>query len=148
MRFVIKLVLQDKLKFSNCQLIKTFLVSLTKKSKTENATRVSRGNTKSLLDIIYDHQSILESAMPGEVVSCLINNEPVPKQSQGILASLMSFSQTLNFRNPCFIDDTISIEGEIIEKKLNMKLISIKTTIHNQIGKCLIDGVAKVIVRE
>jgi 3-hydroxybutyryl-CoA dehydratase len=57
------------------------------------------------------------------------------------------FSQTLNFRNPCFIDDNITIEGEIIEKKLNIKLIVIKTTIHNQDGKCLIDGIAKVIVR-
>ena len=57
------------------------------------------------------------------------------------------FSQTLNFRNPCFIDDNITIEGEIIEKKSNMKLITLKTTIHNQDGKCLIDGIAKVIVR-
>jgi 3-hydroxybutyryl-CoA dehydratase len=57
------------------------------------------------------------------------------------------FSQTLNFRNPCFIDDIITIEGEIIETKSNMKLITIKTTIHNQIGTCLIDGIAKVIVR-
>ena len=57
------------------------------------------------------------------------------------------FSQTLNFRNPCFIDDNITIEGEIIEKKSNMKLITLKTTIYNQDRKCLIDGVAKVIVR-
>ena len=57
------------------------------------------------------------------------------------------FSQTLNFRNPCFVDDNISIEGEITEKKSNMKLITIKTTIYNQDGKCLIDGVAKVILR-
>tara|TARA_B100001142_G_scaffold285123_1_gene299226 strand:+ start:17 stop:442 length:426 start_codon:yes stop_codon:yes gene_type:complete len=57
------------------------------------------------------------------------------------------FSQTLNFRNPCFIDDNITIEGEIIEKKSNVKLITLKTTIHNQDGKCLIDGIAKVIVR-
>ena len=57
------------------------------------------------------------------------------------------FSQTLNFRNPCFVDDNITIGGEIIEKKQNMKLIIIKTTIHNQTGTCLIDGVAKVIVR-
>ena len=57
------------------------------------------------------------------------------------------FSQTLNFRNPCFINDNITIEGEIIEKKSNIKLIVIKTTIHNQDGKCLIDGIAKVIVR-
>ncbi len=58
------------------------------------------------------------------------------------------FSQTLNFRNPCFVDDEISVEGEIIEKKSSIKLISIKTVISNQEGKCLIDGVAKVIVRE
>ena len=57
------------------------------------------------------------------------------------------FSQTLNFRNPCFVDDNITIEGEIIEKKSNMKLITIKTTIHNETGKCLIDGIGKVIVR-
>lgn len=57
------------------------------------------------------------------------------------------FSQTLNFRNPGFIDDNITIEGEIIEKKSNVKLIILKTTIHNQDGKCLIDGIAKVIVR-
>ena len=58
------------------------------------------------------------------------------------------FSQTLNFRNPCFIDDTITISGEILEKKSNMRLITIQTTIHNQTGKCLIDGIAKVILRE
>jgi 3-hydroxybutyryl-CoA dehydratase len=58
------------------------------------------------------------------------------------------FSQTLNFRNPCFVDDNITIEGEIIEKKSNMKLITLKTIIHNQTGTCLIDGIAKVIVRE
>ncbi len=58
------------------------------------------------------------------------------------------FSQSLNFRNPCFIDDEITIEGEIIEKKSNIKLITMKTTIHNQTGNCLIDGIAKVIVRE
>ena len=58
------------------------------------------------------------------------------------------FSKTLNFRNPCFVDDNITIEGEIIEKKSNMKLITLKTIIHNQTGTCLIDGIAKVIVRE
>ena len=58
------------------------------------------------------------------------------------------FSQTLNFRNPCFIDDFVTIEGEIIEKKSKMKLITLKTIIHNQTGTCLIDGVAKIIVQE
>ncbi len=58
------------------------------------------------------------------------------------------FSQSLNFRNPCFIEDLVTIEGEVIEKKSSLKLITMKTTIHNQSGKCIIDGVAKVIVRE
>ena len=58
------------------------------------------------------------------------------------------FSQSLNFRNPGFINDEITVEGEIIDKKSTTKLITLKTTIHNQTGRCLIDGVAKVIVRE
>ena len=58
------------------------------------------------------------------------------------------FSQSLNFRNPCFIDDLVTISGEIIEKKNSIKLVTMKTTIHNQSEKCLIDGIAKVIVRE
>ena len=57
------------------------------------------------------------------------------------------FSQSLNFRNPGFINDEITVEGEIIDKKSTTKLITLKTTIHNQTGRCLIDGVAKVIVR-
>jgi len=58
------------------------------------------------------------------------------------------FSQSLNFRNPCFIDDLVTIRGEIIERKNSLKLVTMKTTIHNQSEKCLIDGIAKVIVRE
>ena len=35
----------------------------------------------------------------------------------------------------------------LLKVKSNIKLIVIKTTIHNQDGKCLIDGIGKVIVR-
>ena len=58
------------------------------------------------------------------------------------------FSQSLNFRNPCFIDDLVTVSGEIIEKKNSIKLVTMKTTIYNQSKKCLIDGIAKVIIRE
>ncbi len=58
------------------------------------------------------------------------------------------FSQSLNFRNPGFINDKITIMGQIIDKKLTTKIITIKTTIYNQNKKCLVDGLAKVIVRE
>lgn len=57
------------------------------------------------------------------------------------------FSQTLNFRSPCYIDDEILIIGEVIEKSPSTKIITISTSIFNKTGVCLIDGIAKVIVR-
>ena len=57
------------------------------------------------------------------------------------------FSQSLNFRNPCFVDDEVTIAGEITEKKSNTKIITIKTTISRG-TTIIIDGTAKVIVRE
>ena len=58
------------------------------------------------------------------------------------------FSQTLNFQTPCFVGDIVTIEGEVIEKSQSTRIITIKTIAHNQVGKCLVDGIAKVIVRE
>lgn len=58
------------------------------------------------------------------------------------------FSQSLNFKNPCFIGDEVVIQGEILEKKSSTRIITLKTTIHNQAGKCIIDGTAKIILRE
>ena len=57
------------------------------------------------------------------------------------------FSQTLNFRSPCYVDDEVQIKGEIIEKSNSTKIITIATSIFNYSGVCLIDGIAKVIVR-
>ena len=58
------------------------------------------------------------------------------------------FSQTLNFQTPCFVGDKVTIEGEVIDKSQSTRIITIKTTAHNQVSKCLVDGIAKVIVRE
>ena len=58
------------------------------------------------------------------------------------------FSQSLNFKLPCFIGDEITVEGEIVDKSMATKILVLNTTICNQSGKCLIDGIAKVIVRE
>ena len=57
------------------------------------------------------------------------------------------FSQTLNFRSPCYIDDEIQIIGEIIEKSDSTRMITISTSIFNKSKTCLIDGIAKIIVR-
>ncbi|MFN3655436.1 MAG: MaoC family dehydratase [Candidatus Nitrosotenuis sp.] len=58
------------------------------------------------------------------------------------------FSQTLNFQAPCFAGDVISVEGEVIDKSDATRIITLKTAIYNQQGNCLVDGIAKVIVRD
>ena len=57
------------------------------------------------------------------------------------------FSQTLNFRSPCYIDDEIKVIGKVIEKSDSTQIITVSTTIFNKSKTCLIDGIAKIIVR-
>ena len=58
------------------------------------------------------------------------------------------FSQTLNFESPCFVGDEITVEGKVIDKSESTKTITLNTSIHNQSGKRLVDGIARVIVRD
>ena len=58
------------------------------------------------------------------------------------------FSQSLNFKSPCYIGDEITVQGEIIEKRASVKMIKIKNSIHNQENQCLVEGLAKVILRK
>ena len=62
--------------------------------------------------------------------------------------SALYFSQSLNFRAPCFVNDVVTVKGTVIEKRETTKMITIKTEIINQDSVCVIDGIAKVIVRE
>lgn len=57
------------------------------------------------------------------------------------------FSQSLKFLLPCFINDTITVEGKVIDKSTSTQIITIKTTIRNKSEKILVDGEAKVLVR-
>ncbi len=57
------------------------------------------------------------------------------------------FSQTLNFRSPCYIDDEIEVVGKVTEKSDSTQIITVSTTIFNKSKTCLIDGIAKIIVR-
>ena len=58
------------------------------------------------------------------------------------------FSQTLNFQMACFAGDEISIEGDVIDKSESTQIITMKTTANNHDGKCIVDGIAKVMVRK
>ena len=57
------------------------------------------------------------------------------------------FSQNLNFTGPCIIGDTVIVKGKITGKSEATKMIKIETTIKNNAGKLLVDGIAQVLVR-
>ena len=57
------------------------------------------------------------------------------------------FSQNLNFVEPCFIGDIVIVKGKIINKSESTKMIKIETTIKNNTGKLLVEGIAQVLVR-
>jgi len=60
----------------------------------------------------------------------------------------LHISQSLNFVNPCFIGETITVEGKVIDKSPATKINKLETTITNESGKRIIDGKAQVIVRD
>ena len=58
------------------------------------------------------------------------------------------FSQLLDFRQPCFIGDTITVSSIIIDKSPSTKILKIESKITNQEGKILLSGIGRVIVRD
>ena len=57
------------------------------------------------------------------------------------------FSQNLEFRNPCFINDKIKISSIVVDKSESTKILKIESKITNQNNKLLLHGIGKVIVR-
>ena len=57
------------------------------------------------------------------------------------------FSQSLNFVNPCFVGEKITVEGEVIDKSVATKIIKLKTRVTNEQGKVLVHGESRVLVR-
>jgi len=60
----------------------------------------------------------------------------------------LHISQSLNFVNPCFIGETITVEGKVIDKSPATKIIKLETTITNESGKRNIDGKEQVSGRD
>lgn len=58
------------------------------------------------------------------------------------------FSQSLKFVNPCFPNETVTVEGNIVDKSTSTRLITIRTIIVNSKNRPLIEGEAKVVVRD
>lgn len=60
----------------------------------------------------------------------------------------LCLSHSINYISPCFVNDVITVAGEVLSKSVATSIITLKTTITNNSGTCLIDGQAKVLVRE
>ena len=58
------------------------------------------------------------------------------------------FSQSLDFRHPCFLGDTITISSVVIDKSSSTKFLKIESKITNQDRKILLSGIGRVIVRD
>ena len=58
------------------------------------------------------------------------------------------FSQSLDFRHPCFLGDTITISSVVIDKSSSTKILKIESKIVNQDRKILLSGIGRVIVRD
>ena len=58
------------------------------------------------------------------------------------------FSQSLDFRYPCFLGDTITISSVVIDKSSSTKILKIESKIANQDRKILLSGIGRVIVRD
>ena len=60
----------------------------------------------------------------------------------------LHFSQSLKFVNPCIINEKITVKGEVLDKSVATKIITIKTTIINESKKTIVDGTACVKIRD
>jgi acyl dehydratase len=57
------------------------------------------------------------------------------------------FSQTINFQLPCYVNQKITVSGEVKEIIPSIKTIVLETKIFNDSQDCLIDGIANVIMQ-
>lgn len=59
---------------------------------------------------------------------------------------LLSYS--LRHLLPCYLDQEIVVEGRVVDKSSATRIITVKGTVTDSIGKVLVDGILKVLVRE
>ena len=56
--------------------------------------------------------------------------------------------QSLKFKKPSFIDDFVTVIGEVVSVSEQLKIITLQTLIINQEEKILLEGESKVLFRE
>lgn len=54
-------------------------------------------------------------------------------------------SQDVKFTAPVYFGDTLTAEAEVLEKREDKRILTLRTTVMNQHGKIVVDGQAKVM---
>ena len=57
-------------------------------------------------------------------------------------------SQTLNFKKPLVVGGGVKVLGTVVSKSDAAKIIELETLVKNKSGEVLVDGIARVLVRE
>ena len=60
-------------------------------------------------------------------------------------ANTIYLSQEVKFTAPVYIGDTLTAEAEVVEKREDKRILTLKTTVVNQEGKTVVDGQAKAM---
>jgi len=60
-------------------------------------------------------------------------------------ANTIYMSQEVKFTAPVYIGDTLTATAEVVEKREDKRILTLKTTVVNQDGKTVVDGQAKAM---
>lgn len=84
---------------------------------------------------------IVHGMLTASLISALLANDlPGPGS--------IYLSQTLTFKAPVFLDDTITATAEVTAYRESRRIATLRTTCHNQDGKLVLEGEAVVIAPE
>ena len=56
-------------------------------------------------------------------------------------------TQTLEFHNPCFIGEEVTVSSTVIDKSESTKIVKIESKITNEKNEILLNGIGRIIVR-
>ena len=57
-------------------------------------------------------------------------------------------SQSLEFHNPCFVNDEVTVHSTVTDKSESTKIIKIESRILNDENEMLLNGLGRIIVRD
>jgi 3-hydroxybutyryl-CoA dehydratase len=112
----------------------------------ETFARISGDNNPVHLDDDYAATTpfgrrIAHGMLTASLISALLANDlPGP--------GTIYLSQTLTFKAPVFLGETITATVEVTAYRENRRIATLKTTCHNQDGKLVLEGEAVVIAPE